>query len=195
LLQQIPRWLSAIGGFLVGAAAITGVFLGFPGIGGDAPAQDIARIAVTPLPFQSQPTPTGAARVPDLQFNKPADIMTRCNIYTGSGRIPPDQELLVFDRGLDGPTGQTDQGFSLYDPAIPDKDGWHTTPMGEGADYVEVTAVLVPKSFWDFIRTIDIVDEAGRPIAGASWHSGVLPPGVRVPSLIVHLDLNTPSCP
>lgn len=121
----------------------------------------------------------------------PVKTVPRCNVYQGTGAIPPNQRLLIFNRAVNVNGEPMDGGrFYLDGPAVSTEAGWKTPLVEAGAEYVEIAAVLVPNETADFLRSISPVSADGGLIEDGAWLSRSLPFGQKSPSLFVEPDLS-----
>lgn len=132
---------------------------------------------------QSEPPPAAVRFIAP-----PTKTVPRCNVYQGTGTIPSNQRLLIFNREVNMNHEPTGGKFYLYGPAVSTETGWRTPLVEAGAKYVEIVAVLVPNETADFLRSISPVVD-GKSIDG-TWLSESLPFGEKSPSLFVEPDLS-----
>lgn len=85
-----------------------------------------------------------------IKFDRPKEPIPYCNHFTGTGMIPRDHALLIFDREASNP------GASYYynQRADSTRQGWiaRNVQIGDGTDNkikVEISAVLIRSSAFD----------------------------------------------
>lgn len=185
---QAPQGRHArIGATVLGVALIaTSVVLYLLPAALQSPATS-ATTATSPSPSTS---PAAALRFVPL----PEGLHPRCNQYLGTGRIPDGSVLAVYERSVNPDGTSNGQGFSLVGIAKNVDTGWQTPRMEHGADFVQVAAVLLDKKLYEFLIAQYVVREDGKRVEGITIQMDALPPGVEVPSLVLHIDLEAPSC-
>jgi hypothetical protein len=96
----------------------------------------------------AKPTPAGT----NLSFVQPDGRVPPCNTFYGSGSIPADKTLLIFDRGVpDNPESERRARYYFDGPVKIRHDGWLIREVEVGANkkegfQAEVAAVLRDKN-------------------------------------------------
>jgi hypothetical protein len=142
----------------------------------------LAAMAVASMPFvhlNGADTDTTEAGT-DLRFEAVTNVL-ECQVYLGTGHIPDDHNLLLFDRATNGNGGPLD-AWTVTNATASNKErgGWQTTTVHLGAQHVEVTAVVVTDGLY---RSFSSIHEPRK--------LDNLPPGFALPSL--HLDVTLQS--
>ena len=119
----------------------------------------------------------------------PGKLMPRCNQYLGTGRIPQGHVLAIYERAV-GPNGHSDERYGFNGLAHNTEIGWTTEQMDHGADFVEVVGVLYTVETFKFIDSMVVVDVNGKQVDNVSIQNATLPPGILVPALVLHIDLD-----
>ena len=150
----------------------------------------IVALATISLRPQNAPTSRGPA-AGSLRFHQPPTrSVPRCNVFDGSGTVPPHYSLLVFDRGVDANNQPTTSEWFLDGPATPTDKGWNTPQVDAGEAHVEIAGVLVPTGIADFLHSVVPVDGQGRELNDGTWVATLLPLGEQVkPSIFIDPDL------
>jgi hypothetical protein len=105
--------------------------------------------------------------LPELRFTPPAGTVPMCNDLAGTGTIPADHHLAIFDRSLSAPNASY-----YFDGLASDTDtGWRllNVTLGEPREAgvrVELVAVLVPREVGEYLRQVD---------ADETWWSATVP--------------------
>jgi hypothetical protein len=113
-----------------------------------------------------------------------------CSTLRGTGKIPPGDTLLIFDREVGADDfAPEDSKYSLDGPAVASGSGWKLFPIYIGPRtvvsnfYDEVTAVLVPDEIATFIEDISL-----------PWASHLLPPALESRNAFLLRDQNLKQC-
>jgi hypothetical protein len=178
-LVVVPS-IAALGGLLAGAGTVVATYNGW-------------RASSPKTPVVQTPFPRTAKA--DLAFIQPASRnLPRCNYFSGTGTIPKDFSLLIFDIGTDA-NGKPDGKYYLDGVASSTGNGWRTPQVDAGARHTRVDGILVPRTLADFLLSIETVGPDGRGI-DASWITDQLPLGAQIdPPLSIDPDLSSKPCP
>ena len=124
----------------------------------------------------------GGSNVKNFGFIAPGNEVPSCYTYYGTGKIPPGDEVLVFDRVVNN---THESPLSLYSPdwtvVSGGGNGWHvSTDIGTGnqpGTQLELTALLVRKGTILFLQELAV--QGKQVLNSEEWKTQYLPPSLQ----------------
>lgn len=132
-----------------------------------------------------------------IKFLKPPQAIPHCMTFTGTGTIPAQDSLVLFDRPSDALGNYTHTPAFGYDwPVDPQGKGW-TAPnreigSGDPSDngtHIAIVAVLVPKSAAHFLDDLTSNSDTGQVPAS------VMGLGVQADKITITRNSQNAHCP